>query len=257
MTIELIVDRECPNVVAARAQLRQALLRARLPVRWKEWDRAASDSPARVRNFGSPTILVDGRDILGQGLGDGNCCRLYRSGERLVGVPEVGDLTQAFLQAREGGRAEKGSVTGRARWRETLGVLLAAAAALLPKLACPACWPTYAGLLSALGLPFLNYTPFLPVLTGLFLLIALGPLLFAARRHRRTGPVILGVVAAALVLAGKFLWNSEIVMLGGLALLAGASFRNAWLCRQDCCAADGDGGQIAPAAGAAPPARNS
>ena len=44
---------------------------------------------------------------------------------------------------------------------------IASGVAVLPVLTCPACWPLYAGLLSALGISFVNYTPFLFPITAL------------------------------------------------------------------------------------------
>jgi MerR family copper efflux transcriptional regulator len=73
----------------------------------------------------------------------------------------------------------------------SLAVLPAIGVALLPKLTCPACRPAYAGVLSALGLGFVNYTPFLLPLTVLFLLLSVVSLVFAAQRRiggRTAGP---------------------------------------------------------------------
>ena len=39
----------------------------------------------------------------------------------------------------------------RAGWRSSLATLPGIALAFLPKIACPACWPAYAGVLSSLG----------------------------------------------------------------------------------------------------------
>ncbi|SEN52532.1 hypothetical protein SAMN05216325_12228 [Nitrosomonas marina] len=50
---------------------------------------------------------------------------------------------------------------------------LASAFVALPILTCPACWPLYAGLLSALGLSFVDYTPFLFPVTAVLLFISL------------------------------------------------------------------------------------
>jgi len=58
---------------------------------------------------------------------------------------------------------------------------LASAFAALPILTCPACWPFYAGLLSTLGLSFVDYTPFLLPMTSFLLVIALVPLISMAR----------------------------------------------------------------------------
>lgn len=60
MKVELLFDRECTNVTATRENLSLALLAARLPSNWMEWDQSLPDMPPYVRNFGSPTVLVDG-----------------------------------------------------------------------------------------------------------------------------------------------------------------------------------------------------
>jgi len=243
MRVEFITDRDCPNVPAARSQLLRALVRAGLPARWQEWDRCAADTPRTVRNYGSPTILVNGKDITEAApSGGADCCRLYRRrGGRLAGVPEVGDIAEALRKACKAGSEEKRAATARPAWRETLVALPAVVMALLPKLACPACWPAYAGVLSALGLGFVNYTPFLLPLTVLFLLVSVGSLFFSARRHRRIEPLALGISGATIVVVGKFVWNSDIVMFGGLAFLVCASLWNTWLARKTRCSVCVDG----------------
>src|SRR5262249_18755610 len=60
--------------------------------------------------------------------------------------------------------------------------------ALLPKLACPMCWPLYAGILSSLGLGFLIGTTYLVPLTIGFLAAALVVLGFRAKQRRGFGP---------------------------------------------------------------------
>jgi len=40
-------------------------------------------------------------------------------------------------------------------WKESLVTIPGVGVSLLPKLACPLCWPAYAGLLTSLGLGFL------------------------------------------------------------------------------------------------------
>src|SRR5207253_1900680 len=99
---------------------------------------------------------------------------------------------------------------------------------MLPKLACPACWPAYAGLLSSVGLGFLLATAYLLPLTAAFLLIALLALGYQARQRRRYGPFALGTAAAAILLLGKFLFDFEPSLYGGVALLVGASLWNSW-----------------------------
>lgn len=93
--VELIYDRTCPNVAAARVQIREAMSLAGLLPDWREWDRDGDDTPASLRPFGSPTILVDGRDVSGstnsgETLPVANSCRIYADTERgIAGVPPL------------------------------------------------------------------------------------------------------------------------------------------------------------------------
>jgi LmbE family N-acetylglucosaminyl deacetylase len=101
MKVELIYDADCPNVAAARSLLAAAFAQARIATRWLEWERNESESPAYARQFGSPTILVDGKDVAGAmpGAGDASC-RVYRSAEgRLAGAPSPDHLLAALRAA--------------------------------------------------------------------------------------------------------------------------------------------------------------
>ena len=70
-------------------------------------------------------------------------CRIYtNSAGEMGGVPPVKAIAAAL------GTAPR----RRSGWRGLLSVVPAVGASLLPVGACPACWPAYAGLLSALGL---------------------------------------------------------------------------------------------------------
>lgn len=93
-------------------------------------------------------------------------------------------------------------------------------ASLLPSLICPACWPAYASLLSAVGLSFLGYSKHLLWLNVTALVISL-IVLFRRMSHGSYVPVLIGAFAALLILTGKFLLNSNpTVWLGAAALLA-------------------------------------
>jgi len=100
--------------------------------------------------------------------------------------------------------------------------------ALLPKLTCPACWPAYAGLLSSLGIGFIDYTPYLLPFTLAFLAISLGTLGFKASSRRGYGPLLLGLAAGLILITGKFGFNSDDAMYFGLGLLVAASLWNTW-----------------------------
>lgn len=221
-TIDLVYDVECPNVAQARANLRRALARAKLPARWQEHRIGDHESPPRVLGFGSPTILVDGRDVAGEAPGAEACCRLYasNSGEGRAGrAPTVESITRA-LSAAAGERP--------ARWRSTLGALPGLGVALLPKLTCPLCWPAYAAVLGALGIPFLMQAKWLLPLTAALLALGLFALGWRARSRRGYGPLCLAAGGALAILVGKFAlaWNA--VTYAGVAAFVAASLWNAW-----------------------------
>jgi hypothetical protein len=214
----LIHDPACPNVAAARSNLRAALDAAGQPPRWREFDRNAADTPAEWRAFGSPTILVDGRDVAGtDATAGGNSCRVYRSLDgRLIGVPSVEQITAVLHRASAPG------------WKAALAVLPAFAVALLPSMTCPACWPAYAALLSSLGVGFLPTTPYLLPLTLVSLAIPLGVLAVQARRGYGYLPLVLGVTGALLLMVGRFAWESNPLLYSGLAALVIASAWGGW-----------------------------
>jgi hypothetical protein len=101
MKVELIFDPGCPNVGEARAQLSQALRQLGLRERWKEWSLVDPEVPARLRGFGSPTILVDGRDVVDQEpAATGASCRVYREGSKTFGAPPASAIAAALSKAR-------------------------------------------------------------------------------------------------------------------------------------------------------------
>ena len=209
MTIELIYDSDCPNVENARAHLRKACAQAGLDLPWREWDRSSLDGPSYVRRFGSPTVLVDGKDVAGlQPARGGNCCRLYLSDKGEVRrSPAVEAIVAALVQSKEA-ETDSGNRANRFGWRSSLAMLPGLATAILPKLACPACWPAYAGLMSALGLGFLIQSRHLLLVTGVFLVVAVAALGFRIRMRRAYGPFLTGGLGAVIVIIGKFVLES-------------------------------------------------
>ena len=230
MIVELIYSSDCPNVAAARKQLLRAFAAVGAMPRWLEWDRNAPESPSHARAYGSPTILVNGCDVMGMDASaDGaEACRVYVSAPGTFdGAPAVEVIARALRESRSSEPAQ--AVAGpRAGWRGTVAALPAVGAAALPKLTCPACWPAYAGLLSSMGVGFINYTPYLLPLTASFLLLSLAALGWRARRRRGYGPLILGIAASALLLIGKFVFDSDTAMYVAIASLIAASGWNAW-----------------------------
>ena len=225
-TVELIYDGSCPNVAAARTQLLRAFARAGLTPSWSELRIGDPAKPRHARGYGSPTILVDGLDVSPEyAPGVEASCRLYGTAETGPSrVPAVSEIAAALAHAISIRRSPD-RVTG---WRSSLAVLPGVGAALLPKMACPACWPAYAGLLSSAGLGFLGETRWLLPLTAAFLCVAVGALAFRARARRGYGPCCIGLVASAVVLLGKFALESDAAMYAGIGLLVAASLWNTW-----------------------------
>ena len=114
------------------------------------------------------------------------------------------------------------------RFRQTMGTLPGIGVSLLPKLMCPACWPAYSGIVSALGLGFLISSKYLLPLTVGFLAITALALGYHASRRHGYGPLWLGLVAAAVILTGKFYFDETRGTYGGVALLVAASVWNSW-----------------------------
>lgn len=111
--VQLIYFDGCPNVDAARAAVRAALDATGIATPVEEVDVGRPDAPAWARGWGSPTILVDGRDVTGATRAEAAACRLYRGG-----APEVAAITHALARRRSPGIA-----------LTSVGALAAAAAA--------------------------------------------------------------------------------------------------------------------------------
>ncbi len=91
-TIELVYFAGCPNVPTARENIRGALMQAGgNQDAWTEWDVEDAATPEHYRSFGSPTVLVDGEDVLGAaGGGAGLSCRAEGSPSVLQIVEAIG-----------------------------------------------------------------------------------------------------------------------------------------------------------------------
>ncbi len=236
-TVELIYDKDCPNVARARENLLHALNMAGRALHWREWERADAKAPAYTRAYGSPTILVNKEDVAGVPAADAPSCRIYSNDYGAKqGVPPVSLIVAAL-----------GRQSGSGIGKNAVSLLPAVGTALMPKLVCPVCWPAYTAILSAMGVGFVNYTPLLMPLTAAFLLAVIVLLAWKAKTRRGYAPSILGVLATAMILIGKFQFDSETATYSGIALLVVASLWNAWPRRispSPCpaCATDGEPG---------------
>lgn len=88
--------------------------------------------------------------------------------------------------------------------------------------------PTYAGLLGSMGLAFLLQNVYLLPITVVAMVVVVGALGFRANRRRGYGPLVLGVVAASLLLVGKFALDMAPMLYAGIVVLIVASVWNSW-----------------------------
>ena len=95
--VDVIYFRDCPHVDAARVHVARAFAMAGLLPSWEEHDLGSPGLPADLRRYGSPTILVDGRDVVDAEQSDSVSCRIY-GGD---GVPSVACIAQALRYAVE------------------------------------------------------------------------------------------------------------------------------------------------------------
>lgn len=99
MKIQLLHFPGCPNVDAARAAVREALDGAKVDATLEEIDMEDPAAPGWTRGWGSPTILIDGKDVAGQQRSnDASACRLYPGGAPSVTMVRdalVGNATNA------------------------------------------------------------------------------------------------------------------------------------------------------------------
>lgn len=217
-TVKLLYAKDCPNVAQARANLARALTEVGLPPSWKELELSSPETTARLRRFGSPSVFVDGCDVASVEPGDAAACRVYEiEGGRRSGVPPIDLIARALTNAAREHRPARGTL-GR-----TLFVLPGAALALVPSLTCPACWPTYAALLSTLGVGFIPTAPYLFPLTALCLIVAVAAVTMTARQRGRVAPIIVALFAAVMIPLAKFGFHVTSATYGGAALLVGAS----------------------------------
>ena len=98
MKIQLLHFQGCPNVEAARAAVREAMLAEKVDVVLEEIDVEDPAAPSWARGWGSPTILVDGQDVAGQQRSEASACRLFAGG-----APAVETIRARVASARGAG----------------------------------------------------------------------------------------------------------------------------------------------------------
>lgn len=88
MKIDLIYFDGCPNVVQARQNLHAAIASTGRSLTWSEWDLMSEATPVDLRRFGSPTVLVDGEDVMG---GEGGALAMACRAAGAPSVEQIGD----------------------------------------------------------------------------------------------------------------------------------------------------------------------
>lgn len=101
MRIELLFIEGCPNLSLARRNLHTALRRSGIQdaeVIERLVGPDPRDAPAQMH--GSPTILVDGRDVTPPVQDEVSvCCRPYRTAAGITGAPTVDTLIDVLTAA--------------------------------------------------------------------------------------------------------------------------------------------------------------
>ena len=96
LNVELIFSPDCPNADLARGRISEALSALGRVPSWTEWNRESPTAPAYVRGYGSPTVLVDGRDVSASPASMADSCRVYASDAGFDRAPSVQALVEAL-----------------------------------------------------------------------------------------------------------------------------------------------------------------
>lgn len=87
----------CPNWELAQARLRDALVAVGLAENVELVEVTGPEQAERLGFRGSPTVLVDGHDLLGQPDAPvGLACRVYATPDGLQGAPTTEQLVEAL-----------------------------------------------------------------------------------------------------------------------------------------------------------------
>ena len=109
MKVQLLYFDGCPNLDAARSALGNALAITGVEAHVEELDVNAETTPDALREWGSPTVLIDSADVGGEEQPTGCSCRLYRSdAESTSGAPEVDRIAEALRRAYNSTGASNG-----------------------------------------------------------------------------------------------------------------------------------------------------
>ena len=105
MKISIIYEPDCPNYAHARSLVEKICVSEGVDYSIEMIDSTIdflSGSSSDFRKYGSPTVFVEGRELVPSG-GSGKCCRVY-TGDRgqLQGVPSRADISEAIRRESSG-----------------------------------------------------------------------------------------------------------------------------------------------------------
>jgi len=106
--VTLIYDAGCPGADPARANLATAFDQIGVAPEWREVCRSLASDFAAHPVVGSPTILVDGSDVVPGGLAAGPSCRPYADDHGVTAMaPPVPAIVAALRRAIEPGPTQR------------------------------------------------------------------------------------------------------------------------------------------------------
>ncbi len=114
-------------------------------------------------------------------------------------------------------------------WKPPRTTLLTIGSALLviaPK--CPVCFLAYFGIFGVATASVSVYRNWLPMVTASWLALTVATLAFQRRRQPQYGPALLGVVAALVLLSGKFILDNQALIGTGFVALVAAVIWRLW-----------------------------
>jgi hypothetical protein len=98
MRIEILYFDGCPNHHLAENRVREVLAELQLRAKIIRVNVSDESIAAKVRFPGSPTVRIDGEDVV-PGTDDGNFslrCRVYATGSGLAGAPDTAAIRAAI-----------------------------------------------------------------------------------------------------------------------------------------------------------------
>ena len=104
MKVEVLYVLDCPFQAAALKLVREVLATEEVAAEVDELLVADREMAHEFGFLGSPTVRINGRDVMGESRNDQNvglACRLYE-GSRQVGLPPLELVRQAVRQAWQG-----------------------------------------------------------------------------------------------------------------------------------------------------------